>query len=212
MYFYDTGLVSYLCKWQSPQSLMVGAAGAIFETYVVSEIIKSYFNAGAEPFVYYYRDIDAKEIDLILERDMLLFPIEIKKSASADSRDTRSFSVISKSGLKQGTGAVISLRNNFLTAGKLITHSCNTHIKTRRDLFYLLCSACNNYSNLLSSSFIASFSKTSNKSNLTCRDKHNIHHSSANISQILATFSPSFSSLLISSLLICKRTSFCIFI
>ena len=119
MYFYDTGLVSYLCKWQSPQSLMVGAqAGAIFETYVVSEIIKSYFNAGAEPFVYYYRDIDAKEIDLILERDMMLFPIEIKKSASADSRDTKSFSVISKSGLKQGTGAVISLRDNFLTAGE----------------------------------------------------------------------------------------------
>jgi predicted AAA+ superfamily ATPase len=115
LYFYDTGLVSYLCKWQSAQTLMVGAqAGAVLETYVVSEIVKSYYNDGREPFIYYYRDTDAKEIDILLEQDGKLFPIEIKKSVSADKRDAKAFSVISKSGLIQGTGAVISFRDTFL--------------------------------------------------------------------------------------------------
>jgi hypothetical protein len=119
LYFYDTGLVSYLCKWQSPETLLVGAqSGAILETFVVSEIIKSYYNAGSEPFVYYYRDIDAKEIDIIIERDMTLFPIEIKKAASFDRRDAKAFSIVSKSGLKQGTGAIISLRDSFLTSSQ----------------------------------------------------------------------------------------------
>ena len=119
LYFYDTGLVSYLCKWQSAETLVVGAqAGAILETFVVSEVLKSYYNAGNEPFVYYYRDVDAKEIDILIEQDMTLFPIEIKKAASSDGRKAKAFSIIQKSGLKQGTGAIISLRDSFLTSGK----------------------------------------------------------------------------------------------
>jgi predicted AAA+ superfamily ATPase len=118
LYFYDTGFVAYLCKWASPETLMHGAqAGAIFETFVVSEIMKSYFNAGHEPFIYYYRDTDAKEIDILLERDKTLYPIEIKKSGSADKRDAKAFSIIKKSGLAQGAGAIISIRDTFVSAG-----------------------------------------------------------------------------------------------
>ena len=121
LYFYDTGLVAYLCKWSSPETLMAGAqSGAVFETFVVAEIIKSYYNAGLEPFMYYYRDTDAKEIDIIIERDMTLFPIEIKKSGFADKRDAKAFSVIKKSGLAQGTGAIVSIRDTFVTHDDLL--------------------------------------------------------------------------------------------
>jgi len=118
LYFYDTGFVAYLCKWASPETLMLGAqSGAVFETFVVSEIVKSYYNEGLEPFIYYYRDTDAREIDILIERDRTLFPIEIKKSGSADKRDARAFSVIKKSGLAQGAGAIISIRDTFVTSG-----------------------------------------------------------------------------------------------
>jgi len=119
LYFYDTGFVAFLCKWASPETLLLGAqSGAVFETFVVSEIIKSYYNAGYEPFIYYYRDTDAKEIDILIERDGALYPIEIKKSGSAGKRDARAFSVIRKSGLTQGTGAVISIRDTFVSSGE----------------------------------------------------------------------------------------------
>ncbi|MCL2281487.1 MAG: DUF4143 domain-containing protein, partial [Dehalococcoidia bacterium] len=118
LYFYDTGFVAYLCKWALPETLMLGAqAGAVFETFVVSEIVKSYHNAGYEPFIYYYRDTDAKEIDILIERDLTLYPIEIKKNGSANKRDVKAFSVIQKSGLASGTGAIISIRDTFVSDG-----------------------------------------------------------------------------------------------
>lgn len=83
--------------------------GAILENYVVSEIVKSYQNAGLEPFLYYYRDKDSKEIDLLMEGDGKLCPIEIKKTMSPDRRLTRVFQVIEKSSLQRGTGAVLCL-------------------------------------------------------------------------------------------------------
>ena len=80
LYFYDTGLVCYLTKWSSAEVLEYGAMnGAILENYVVSEIAKTYLNTGREPFLYYYRDKDAKEIDIVLEQDGVLNPIEIKR-------------------------------------------------------------------------------------------------------------------------------------
>lgn len=67
VYFYDTGLVCYLTKWSSPETAESGAmCGALLENYTVSEIMKSYQNAGAEPYLYYYRDRDAKEIDIVM--------------------------------------------------------------------------------------------------------------------------------------------------
>jgi predicted AAA+ superfamily ATPase len=83
MYFLDTGLAAHLTKWQNAAVMESGAmAGAFFETYAVSEIYKSFVNVGKRPPLYYYRDSNAKEIDLLIWRNGALFPIEIKKSAN----------------------------------------------------------------------------------------------------------------------------------
>lgn len=108
LYFYDTGLVAYLTKWSDSETLMNGAmSGAILENFAVSEIIKSYHNCGLDLYIYYYRDRDTKEIDIIMEGDGKLYPIEIKKTASPASQLTRVFGVIDKSPLIRGTGAVL---------------------------------------------------------------------------------------------------------
>lgn len=119
VYFYDTGLVAYLTKWSSPETLASGAmSGSILENYVVSEIRKSYLNNGKEAFMYYYRDKDAKEIDLVLEQDGELHPIEIKKSANPASEILRVFPVLDKSSLKRGNGAVICLKTDLSAFNK----------------------------------------------------------------------------------------------
>lgn len=108
LYFYDSGLAAYLTKWSDSDTLMNGAmSGAILENFAVSEIIKSYQNCGVEPYIHYYRDKDTREIDVLMERDGKLFPIEIKKTAMPDNRLTRVFSVIDKAALARGTGAVL---------------------------------------------------------------------------------------------------------
>lgn len=114
LYFYDTGLVCYLTRWSSPETTAIGAMNsALLENFAISEIMKSYQNAGREPYLYFYRDRDAKEIDAILERDGKLCPLEIKKTSSPDTRLTRVFSVIDKSPLEKGTGAILCLANEF---------------------------------------------------------------------------------------------------
>ena len=119
VYFYDTGLVAHLTKWSSPETLASGAmSGAILENYVVSEIRKTYLNQGKEAFMYYYRDKDAKEIDLVLEQDGELHPIEIKKSANPASEILRVFPVLDKSSLKRGNGAVICLKTDLSAFNK----------------------------------------------------------------------------------------------
>lgn len=88
MYFLDTGLAAYLCRWPNAETLERGAMdGAFLETYVVSEIVKSYFNAGKRPDLYYYRDIDGKEIDLLIIEGNNIYPIEIKKSSNPSNPD-----------------------------------------------------------------------------------------------------------------------------
>lgn len=110
LYFYDAGLVAYLTKWSSADTLQNGAmSGAILENYAVAEIVKGYQNAGKEPFIYYYRDKDAKEIDVLLERDGTLYPIEIKKTANPGQQLSRVFKVLDKSGLRRGIGAVLCM-------------------------------------------------------------------------------------------------------
>ncbi len=114
VYFYDTGLVCYLTRWSSPEVAESGAmSGALLENYTVSEIMKSYRNAGREPYLYFYRDRDAKEIDVILEGDGKLCPLEIKKTATPDKRLTRVFGVIDKAPLQRGTGAVLCMADRF---------------------------------------------------------------------------------------------------
>lgn len=114
LYFYDTGLVCYLTRWSSAETAMEGAmSGALLENYAVLEIIKTYQNAGQEPYLYYYRDKDAREIDLILERDGKLFPVEIKKMASPPRKLTKVFELIEKSPLQRGAGAVLCMADKL---------------------------------------------------------------------------------------------------
>lgn len=90
LYFYDTALVCYLTKWSDAATLMSGAmSGAALENFAVSEIVKSYLNCVLEPHIYYYRDRDSREIDVILEGNGKLYPIEIKKTAMPTRHDAR---------------------------------------------------------------------------------------------------------------------------
>ena len=80
LYFFDTGLVAYLTRWSSPETLCAGAmAGAVFENWVVSEVRRTYTQCGVEPPLWYYRDRDGKEIDLVIERDGRLEGFKVKK-------------------------------------------------------------------------------------------------------------------------------------
>lgn len=108
IYFMDTGLACYLTKWNTPETLEAGAmSGAMLETYVVSEIIKSYWHNGKEPNIYFYRDKEKKEIDVILEENGTLYPIEIKKKTNPNKGDIASFSALKNLGKKIGEGCVI---------------------------------------------------------------------------------------------------------
>lgn len=111
LYFYDTGLVCYLTKWSSAETLESGAMnGAILENYVVAEIMKTYLNCGREPYLYYYRDKDAKEIDIILEHDGVLNPIEIKKTSNPGTELIKVFELLDKSSTPRSKGAVICMK------------------------------------------------------------------------------------------------------
>ncbi|MDO4294324.1 MAG: ATP-binding protein [Eubacteriales bacterium] len=127
LHFLDTGLAAYLLKWGNPEALEKGAmSGAFFESYVFSEIYKSYLNAGKEPPVFYYRDRDQKEIDLLLYQNGVLSPIEIKKAASPGRGAIRNFDVLQPvtqaeavGGLESlkaeiGTGSVVCMANDLL--------------------------------------------------------------------------------------------------
>ena len=111
LYFYDTGLVCYLTKWSSADTLESGAMnGAILENYVVAEIAKTYWNCGIEPYMYYYRDKDAKEIDIVLEHDGVLNPIEIKKTSNPGTELTKVFELLDKSSTPRSKGAIICMK------------------------------------------------------------------------------------------------------
>lgn len=112
LYFMDTGLACYLSLWNNPRSLELSAmAGAMFETYVVSEIIKSYSNNGKEPRnrLYFYRDNNNREIDLLIIENNHVYPVEIKKSANPGIAAIKHFSVLNSIGLEIGDGGVICM-------------------------------------------------------------------------------------------------------
>jgi predicted AAA+ superfamily ATPase len=120
LYFLDTGLASYITRWDTPESLMNGAmGGAMLETYIFGEILKSYRHNGKEESIYFYRDSNGKEIDFIMERNMTLYPVEIKKTASPDAHDYKNFSVFDGvKNKKTGTGAVVCLYPEIMPIGK----------------------------------------------------------------------------------------------
>jgi uncharacterized protein len=115
LYLLDTGLAAYLTEWSSPETLEAGAmSGAILETWVIAELLKSYLHNGKHAPFYYYRDRDKREIDLLIERDGTLYPIEIKKTASPTAADVASFGGLAKLGLPVGGGGVICLARQSL--------------------------------------------------------------------------------------------------
>ena len=114
MYFMDTGLAVYLTRWDSPETLEVSAmSGKIFETYAVSEILKSFLNEdGGHPPIYHYRDSDGKEIDLVLESNGKVHPVEIKKTGSPGRDSVRNFSALHETGRIVGEGSVVCMHKD----------------------------------------------------------------------------------------------------
>jgi len=110
IYFLDTGLCAYLTEWSSAETLEAGAmSGAILETWVVGEVLKSWWNRGKQPPLYYYRDRDGREVDLLLVRDQTIYPVEVKKGASPRREWTRPFGALDRLGLGRGEGGVVCL-------------------------------------------------------------------------------------------------------
>lgn len=108
LYFLDTGLATYLTKWPDALSLEAGAmSGAILETYLISELLKTYLHNGLTPNFYFYRDFDKKEIDLLIEQGDTLYPIEFKKTATPSVTASKNFHHAENLGKKIGCGAVI---------------------------------------------------------------------------------------------------------
>ena len=110
LYFCDTALCAYLSMWLSPETLMNGAAsGHYYENYVVMEFVKTYAYSKSKVNLSYYRDSNAKEIDLFIEENDTIHPIEIKKSASPNRREIKKYSVIDKTSLKRGSGGIVCM-------------------------------------------------------------------------------------------------------
>lgn len=112
LYFMDTGLACYLSLWNNPRALELSAmAGAFFENYVISEIIKGYANQGlnVRNRLCYYRDNNGKEIDLMILENGKLYPVEMKKSADPGKSALKNFSVLDRFSEETGEGAVICM-------------------------------------------------------------------------------------------------------
>ena len=119
VYFLDTGLASYLCSWETPTTLRNGAqSGAMLETYVFTEIMKSYWHNGDPPNIFFYRDTDQKEVDFLIEKNMTLYPIEVKKTANPNTGDFNAFKTLQVFRKPIGTGAVICLYDKTISIDK----------------------------------------------------------------------------------------------
>ncbi len=121
LYFLDTGLCAYLTQWSTPETLESGAmSGAILETWIITELLKSYWHNGRQAPFFYYRDKDKKEIDLLIVRDGIIYPLECKKSASPGKDDIRHFDVLGNLKMPIGQGGVICLTAQSLPLGPTV--------------------------------------------------------------------------------------------
>ena len=110
LYFCDTGLCAFLSMWLTPETLMNGAAsGHYYENYVVMEFVKNYAYSKSKANITYFRDSNAKEIDILVEENNRIHPLEIKKSAKPDRREVKKFSIIEKTSLSQGHGGIVCM-------------------------------------------------------------------------------------------------------
>ena len=115
LYMLDTGLAAYLTEWVSPETLEAGAmSGPILETWIIAELLKSYWHHGKRAPFTYYRDKDQKEIDLLVVQDGMAYPLEMKKTASPGKDDVRHFQALARLGLPLGPGGVICLAEQSL--------------------------------------------------------------------------------------------------
>jgi predicted AAA+ superfamily ATPase len=122
IYFLDTGLCTYLTRWPDADSLESGAmSGAILETYLFIEILKSYWHNGIEPNFYYYRDTDQKEIDLVIETGEALYPVEFKKTAAPSHMASNNFSILRRLGKNIGHGVVLCFVEKDIPLSREVT-------------------------------------------------------------------------------------------
>lgn len=120
LYFLDTGLCAYLTEWSTPQTLEAGAmSGAILETFIFTEILKSYWHNGKRAPLYYYRDKDKKEIDLLIIKDNVIYPLEFKKTMRFDKSFISSFETLNKFKMEIGMGGLICLVDSLLPINSL---------------------------------------------------------------------------------------------
>lgn len=115
LYFCDTGLCSYLSMWLTRDTLMNGAAsGHYFENYVVIELLKNYAYTKSKANLTYYRDSNAKEIDVFVEENNMVHPLEIKKSGSPDRREVKKYEVLDKTSIQRGPGGIVCMCENVI--------------------------------------------------------------------------------------------------
>lgn len=115
LYFLDTGLCAYLTQWSSPETLESGAmSGSILETFIFTEILKSYWHNGKQAPLYYYRDKDKKEIDLLIVQDEKVYPLEFKRTASPNKQMVSSFQLLERLNLSVQKGGVICFVDTLL--------------------------------------------------------------------------------------------------
>lgn len=110
LYFCDTGLCAFLSFWPTPETLMAGAAsGHYYENYVLMELIRNFSASPKKAEFSYYRDNRKNEIDIIIETGGELHPLEIKKSASPDSREIRKFKLLENPIIPTGSGGILCM-------------------------------------------------------------------------------------------------------
>ena len=110
LYFCDTGLCAYLSMWLTRDTLMNGAvSGHYFENYVIIELLKYFAYAPSKANLTYYRDSNAKEIDIFVEENGVIHPLEIKKSANPDRREVKKYELLDKAGIERGSGGIICM-------------------------------------------------------------------------------------------------------
>lgn len=115
LYFLDTGLCCWLTGWTSPEALEAGAvSGAMLETWILVEILKSWWHRGKSAPFFFYRDKDQKEIDLLIVQDEVIHPLEFKKSATPGRDSVRHFRTLAKLNRPIGPGCVICLAESSL--------------------------------------------------------------------------------------------------
>lgn len=117
VYFMDTGLCAYLCAIKTSDALMESyLSGEFVETYAVSEIIKSYIHNGKTPNIYYCRTLNQEKIDVVIEQNDKVYPIEIKQTATPNISMAKNFKLVDEQ--KKGIGCILCLSEKFIPINK----------------------------------------------------------------------------------------------